>query len=193
MNIVTPKTSKIKISRLTLHVLSFILGLIALTCSRANCQDGNHRTVALPAIPDAPSLNVGTKNAPHSQLDMKTAKSANGIPDLLIDSHAKPKTINRQFLLLNTFLAVSTVADTETTLHCLNFPRCREANPILGSHPSRAQVYELAVPVTALAIYLSYHYKRKSPSRNWWKAYPLFIGGLHTFAAVSNLATAYGQ
>ncbi len=136
-------------------------------------------------LPNAPSHNENM--ADNYALGLQqTDPSGMNVRDLVIASYKKPKVIDRQFILLNTFQVLAAVADAETTLSCLNSPSCREVNPILGSHPTRGRVYAIGVPLTALSVYLSYHYKRKGPTRSWWKAYPLTLSAVHTFAAINN-------
>ncbi len=135
-------------------------------------------------LPNAPSQsNAATK------VDDSVSQSHDStlyVRDIAIESHKKPKTIDSQFLLLNALQVIAAVADAETTLSCVSSPRCTEVNPILGDHPTRGRMYALAVPLTSLSVYLSYHYKRQSPSRDWWKVYPLTLIGVHTVGAVAN-------
>ena len=150
---------------------------------KTNPQDP--RADSAPAeLPNDPSRsNAATKvDDPVSQSHDSTLY----VRDIAIESHKKPKTIDSQFLLLNALQVIAAVADAETTLSCVSSPRCSEVNPILGAHPTRGRMYALAVPLTSLSVYLSYHYKRQSPSRNWWKVYPLTLLGVHTFGALAN-------
>jgi hypothetical protein len=135
-------------------------------------------------LPNAPSQsNAATKvDDPVSQSHESTLY----VRDIAIDSHKKPRTIDSQFLLLNALQVIAAVADAETTLSCVSSPRCSEVNPILGDHPTRGRMYALAVPLTSLSVYLSYHYKRQSPSRDWWKVYPLTLSVIHAVGAVAN-------
>jgi hypothetical protein len=119
--------------------------------------------------------------------------------DFAIEAYTgkKPKTVDREFLVLNGLLVIAAIADAESTLRC-NPDRCRELNPILGSHPTRREVYSLGVPLTAFEIFLAYHYKRLSPTRNgWkngWKTFPIAFAAIHGFAAVNNLVVSeHGQ
>ncbi len=154
-------------------------------------QDCSHREPAVSALPNTPSQVVNpqtiTRKSPYLESPVPSVR------DLAIDSYKKPKTIDRQFLILNAMMVAATVADAETTLNCVSSPSCQETNPLLGSHPSRGRVYAVAVPLTAAAIYLSYHYKRVSPSRSWWKAYPLVLTGVHAFGALYNSSSSNGQ
>jgi hypothetical protein len=147
---------------------------------------------AISELPDAPSAVKGpTTNA---GLAPERSLSELDVRDLAIESYTgkEPKTIDRQFLVLNALLVVSAVADAESTLLC---SRCREVNPLLGSHPTRQRVYAIGVPLTAFQIYLAYHYKRLSPTRNGvitgWKAFPIAFAAIHGLAAAHNFVVAH--
>jgi hypothetical protein len=157
----------------------------------AGSQNCSPEGSAVAALPNTPSQVV--KDPATSQPSPYLESTVPGVRDLAIDSYKKPKTIDRQFLILNAMMVAATVADAETTLNCVSAPSCQEINPLLGSHPTRGRVYAVGVPLTALAIYLSYHYKRVSPSRAWWKAYPLVLTGVHTFGALNNVSASNGR
>lgn len=97
----------------------------------------------------------------------------------------KPKTIDHQFVLFNTLQIAASVADAETTVAGIRLG-LNEVNPFVGRHPTRARVYEVVLPVDSVIVLLSYHYKRISPSRKWWRLYPESGIAVHTFAAASN-------
>jgi len=154
-------------------------------------QDCSKGDTGVSSLPNTPSQVVNDQAS--SRRTPYLESTVPGVRDLAIDSYKKPKTIDRQFLLFNALMIATTVADAETTINCVSSPNCEEVNPILGSHPTRGRVYAVGVPLTAFAIYLSYHYKRVSPTRNWWKAYPLVLTVVHTFGAVNNLSASHGQ
>jgi hypothetical protein len=53
--------------------------------------------------------------------------------------------------------------DIEVSLHELHIhPGAYEVNPLLGHYPSRARYYAVELPLTGLAIWSSWHYKRQS-------------------------------
>ncbi len=143
-------------------------------------------------LPDAPSAVSGP--AIRTGLAADRSLSELDVRDLAIESYTgkQPKTIDHQFLLLNGLLVISAVADAESTLLC---SRCREVNPILGSHPTRQKIYAIGVPLTAFQIYLAYHYKKLSPTRNGvitgWKAFPVAFTAIHGLAAVNNFLVAH--
>jgi hypothetical protein len=143
-------------------------------------------------LPNAPSqtTRVTNSDAPAARPIQPTGVN---VRDLAIESYTKPRTIDRQFILLNTLLVAVTLADAETTLNCLSSPRCHEVNPILGSHPTRGKMYALAVPLTTVSVYLSYHYKRKSPSKGWWKVYPLTFSAVHSVGPIHQLIASHSH
>lgn len=170
-------------SRITHFVVA--LGLLVFASLNAEAQ----ARVSLSELPNAPSQAVGTGSSALTSLQIKPTDI--NVRDLAIESYKPPRTIDRQFIVLNTLQVLAAIADAETTLNCVRSPHCSEVNPILGSHPTRGGMYALAVPLTALSVYLSYHYKHKSPTRDWWKAYPLTLSAVHSFGAVNNLVVSH--
>jgi hypothetical protein len=143
-------------------------------------------------LPDAPSAVSSSKAG--AGWASERSLSEPDVRDLAVESYTgkEPKTIDRQFLALNALLVISAVADAESTLLC---SRCREVNPLLGSHPTRQRIYAIGVPLTAFQIYLAYHYKRLSPTRNGvitgWKAFPIAFAAIHSLAAANNFLVAH--
>ncbi len=170
------------VSRISYFVAAF--GSLVFVSVNADAQS----RISLADLPNAPSETASTSSSaltlPLTDLHVR---------DLAIESYKPPRTIDRQFIVLNTLEVLAAVADAETTLNCVPSPNCREINPILGPHPSRGKMYALALPVTALGVYVSYYYKRKAPTRGWWKVYPLTFSAVHAFAAVNNLAAAHAN
>ena len=72
-----------------------------------------------------------------------------------------------------------TIADIETTQHCLGDGTCRELNPLIPH--SRAGMYAVNIPVNAVAMYLSYRLKAGG-HKTWWIA-PIAISGVHGVGA----------
>ena len=92
----------------------------------------------------------------------------------------------RGFMLLSATAVVSTVADIELTAHCLaTNPNCREANPLFGSHPSRARMYAIAMPMTAAQIWFSNHLRKKHPERKLWMLPTISVTVVHSLGAMS--------
>jgi hypothetical protein len=149
-----------------------------LLCGNANAQqsDGD--------LPNAPSEVSRAYEKPTQPQPLIA------VPELKVESYRPAKTINRQFIVLNALLVASFLADAEVTLNCVASPGCREANPLLGNHPSRARLYSVGIPITVLSIAWSYHDKRKSPSRAGWKAYPIVFAAAHCAAVVTTLSIA---
>ncbi len=145
-------------------------------------------------LPDSPDVSLTVPLTTNSPVTSQTVRATPlNVRDLPIESYDNPRTINREFIILNTIQVLAAIADAETTLTCTTSSHCREVNPLLGGHPTRGKMYALAVPVTALSVYLSYHYKRKSPTKGWWRIYPLALSAIHGFGAANNLVVANSQ
>ena len=100
----------------------------------------------------------------------------------------KPRVFNRTFALLATVSAAMTVADVELTANCLKTAaNCREANPLLGSNPSRTRLYGVSVPIYAGEFALSQMLRRKFPDRKSWTRPFLSLVGAHAVGVGSNL------
>jgi len=209
MDSCSPSQKSVRLSKrchLGVACLVFTFALFAIESQLANAQvtpcvpdstppagspDCSQGDASVSSLPNTPSQVINSQNSTRKSPYLESPVP--GVRDLAIDSYKKPKTIDRQFLILNAMMVAATVADAETTLNCVSSPSCQETNPLLGSHPTRGRVYAVGVPLTAVAIYLSYHYKRVSPSRNWWKAYPLVLTGVHAFGALYNSSSSNGQ
>ena len=146
--------------------------------------------VARAILPDAPVDARVESTAGFSPAAIQSAVPS--VRDFVIEQYHKPKIIDREFIILNSLTFISNVADSEISLHGLNLG-LRESNPILGSHPSREAYYALGVSNCLAALYLSYHFKRVSPGRGWWKAFPVALTTAHTFGAVYSAANIYGR
>ncbi len=77
------------------------------------------------------------------------------------------------------------IADIETTAHALE-AGCREANPMFGDHPSRAKMYGVMVPVTALHSFVGYRLAKHNPKSKFWKVGNFIGAGGHGVAAIHN-------
>jgi hypothetical protein len=94
----------------------------------------------------------------------------------------------RGFAILATISVAATIADVELTSNCLKTSaNCREANPILGSNPSRARLYGFNVPITAGEILLSGVLRRRSPERKFWRVPLISVTGTHAAGIASNM------
>mgnify|MGYP001562935864 CR=1 FL=1 len=90
------------------------------------------------------------------------------------------------FIALHSISAAMTVADLETTRACLRIsPRCYEANPIFGKHPSTARLYGTTIPIQAGTVLLSAWIKKQDSG--WWRLTPMLNIGLRSFAVTVNL------
>lgn len=76
-----------------------------------------------------------------------------------------------------TALVLSTAYDIEGTQACLKAHACREGNPIIGKHPSRARMYGTAMPLNAITIFAMGRLKKQGDG------YPaVFIASILSFA-----------
>jgi hypothetical protein len=111
-------------------------------------------------------------------------------PTLAIERNTNKSwhTLDRKFILLQTFSTMALLADLETTARGLaQQPRATELNPLFGKDPSRARLYGIAVPLNIFPFYLSYHSKKIAPRRSVWKVGPEMCIAVHTAAAINNV------
>jgi len=88
----------------------------------------------------------------------------------------KPKPVaDAKFIGMSALAMGLTIADIETTQHCLGNGTCRELNPMIPH--SRAGMYAVNIPINALAMYVSYRLKAGG-HKTWWIA-PIAISGAH--------------
>lgn len=122
--------------------------------------------------------------ASRSQLPL----SASAEPPAYVPAYVRPiepvkwkskRVINRKFIGINALAMGLTIADIESTQHCLGNHTCRELNPLMPR--SRAGMYAVNVPVNLGLMYLSYRLKA-SGRKTWWIA-PLAISGSHAVGA----------
>jgi hypothetical protein len=111
----------------------------------------------------------------------------------LVENTPRPVPVrsnsNRTFLLLATISAAAMVADVELTANCLRtVANCHEANPLLGSNPSRTRLYGVNVPLYAGEMLMSRAFRRKYPDRKLWMLPVLSTTGAHIAGAASNMA-----
>ena len=100
----------------------------------------------------------------------------------------KPRTFNHTFAILALVSAAMTVADVELTANSLKtVANSREANPLLGSNPSRARLYGVSVPIYAGEIALGHLLRRRFPERKSWMRPFVSLTGAHAVGVVSNL------
>lgn len=84
--------------------------------------------------------------------------------------------------MVHSFNVVATVADVESTQHCLHAGTCREGNPLMSS--KRAGAYAVSLSLTGIETVFSEN-QRKHGHKYWWIV-PLLGGSIHTGAAFSN-------
>ena len=82
-----------------------------------------------------------------------------------VSSESNPRVIDKRFIGMSALVMGLTIADLESTQHCLSNHTCRELNPMLPT--SRAGMYAVNVPINAGAMYLAYRLKAGG-HRNWW-------------------------
>lgn len=100
----------------------------------------------------------------------------------------KAHTLGRSFAILATVSAATTVADIELSVNCMRtVVNCREANPLMGSDPSRARLYGVNVPIYVGQVVLSRMLKRKFPERKLWLMPLLSLTGTHAAGVASNI------
>lgn len=145
---------------------------------------------ATPAdLPAAPS-SLRTCSGDNTTRTPQIAASAPQLPVVLPSSTAR--TIDRKFILLQTFSTLALVSDLESTAHVVagRQPQASEVDPLFGKHPTRARLYGIGVPLDAFVIYMSYHAKKVAPKRKLWEIGPALSIAIHSAATINNLAVA---
>ena len=159
---------------------------------REPSQAAASATASVPELPDAPSA-LG--NDPKSSTVAHEPNGTNLAPSTLVTERAperRQRTVDRQFILLHALSTMALIADLETTARAVEgLPRATEVNPLFGQHPTRARLYGIGVPLDALTIYVSYHYKKTEPKRSVWKVGPALSIAVHTAVAINNLIVAH--
>src|SRR5579863_3181514 len=150
----------------------FLLSVVLLVGVRLYGQgtqgsDGEQGAVVLP---DSPS-STNRKPEEDATAGAVRLRSLGGLATALSFQSApfqkRPHVVNRAFALFALYQFAAGIADLETTER--GFARGdSEGNPLIGSHPSRATLYEIALPVSLGIALWSYSLKKKGPhSRNW--------------------------
>jgi hypothetical protein len=99
---------------------------------------------------------------------------------------------DRGFLIVSLFQIGATIGDIESTQYGLGHG-AKEANPLFGSHPSRATQYAIAMPIAAGVVAWSYRLKRSAPHSGRWLIPQIVAGVVHTGALCHNFMTAKTQ
>jgi len=121
---------------------------------------------------------------------LQSLHSLGGAPPVLsIESPSSQQTrhvVNRAFVWLTLYQFAGAILDVESTEALLS-RRYREANPLVGEHPSRIQLYGITVPVSTGVLLWSYKLKKKGPHSHLWMIPPSVVGTGHIAAAMHNL------
>jgi hypothetical protein len=121
-------------------------------------------------VPQSQQLRASTDVPPYVAPYMRPIKMETTKPSRVVD---------RKFVGMSALVLGLTVADIETTQHCLSNSTCKELNPLMPH--SRAGMYAVNIPINAAAMYLSYRLKA-SGHKTWWIA-PIAISGAHAVGA----------
>lgn len=121
-------------------------------------------------------------------LPVKQELRASAEPPTYMASYIRPieaaqpkakRVVDAKFVGMSALVMGTTIADIETTQHCLGNGTCRELNPMIPH--SRAGMYAVNLPINALAMYVSYRLKAGG-HKTWWIA-PIAISGAHGIGA----------
>ena len=114
-------------------------------------------------------------------------------PPVLLSQSGPPRegtrVADRSFILPTLFQIGATIGDIESTQYGLSHG-VREANPLYGSHPSRAMQYGITMPIAAAIVGWSYRLKKSAPHSRYWLIPPVVVGSIHTPALGHNLMVA---
>jgi hypothetical protein len=104
----------------------------------------------------------------------------------------KPPLFDRKFLVLAGISTAATLLDITTTSNCIfKYSNCQEANPLLGSHPSRAKIYGVNFSLLAGELFASAWLRHQMPHKKSWLIPPLIGTAGHGLAAVLNFRTIH--
>jgi hypothetical protein len=151
-----------------------------------------------------PSTNE--KSLPDSASTSKAAAENSDMPFVVRPVPIRPPTLrietgptaerrhvaDRKFLIASLFQIGATIGDIESTQYGLGHG-ATEANPLFGSHPSRATQYAIAMPIAAGVVAWSYRLKRSAPHSGRWLIPQIVAGVVHTGALCHNFMTAKTQ
>jgi hypothetical protein len=110
-------------------------------------------------------------------------------PIVVVPKAQKPVS-TRKFWALTAFSAAMTVADIELTQNCLATVRgCYETDPLYGTHPTRARMYAINVPINAAVAYVSYKAMTGKRLSKLWAWPQLALTATHFGGVVTNITT----
>jgi hypothetical protein len=110
-------------------------------------------------------------------------------PEVALATAVEHKRVaDRRFWTFTGVNASLMVVDAELTVHCINtYPlTCREANPVMGSHPGRLRLYSIGGSVFAFQSLVSYAMRRRDPEGRLWM-FPPIVGWI-----THGIGTAFG-
>lgn len=84
--------------------------------------------------------------------------------------------------ILHAANVAATIADVETTQHCLHAGTCSEGNPLMPSN--RVGAYAVGFGLVGVETAIAEH-ERKRGRRGWWFG-PVVGGSVHAGAAIAN-------
>lgn len=107
-----------------------------------------------------------------------------GIP-LRAQEPPRHRIADKKFWFAVGLAVAATVADVETTAHCVKLHACIEGNPLYDPRPSRAKMYAIGAPVTGVSAFFAYYMKHERFDRTWW--IPLApVTAVHGYATIRN-------
>jgi hypothetical protein len=151
----------------------------------------NTRDQIASKLPDAPSASRAVEDSRTDASALRTLEiSAKPLSAILRPPEASRRIADSKFWLLNAFQIAGTIADIESTVAGQKDPNTHESNLLLGSHPSRGQMYAVTLPINVGIALLSYRLKKHAPHSQMWKIPPLVFGSIHGLAAARNVFVA---
>jgi hypothetical protein len=127
---------------------ALVIAMAVITCAHA--ADSSSNTSTKPLLAASAAAPAYT---PPYQRTFQMEKSA--------------RVVDTPFVAMSVAVMGLTIADIESTQHCLSNHTCTELNPMLPL--SRAGMYAVNIPINAGAMYLAYRLKG-SGHRSWWIA-----------------------
>lgn len=154
-----------------MRLLAFVLLLAPLAAAQETMQ-----------LPDAPSQTIANNNVVQAMMTNPRSERSNAFA--VKKPQPKKAIKSPSYILLLTAATAATIADCESTRAALNDPNNRESNPLFGTHPSRARMYGISVPILAVNAWAGATLKQRG--KRWWPLGLTVVTGAHGAAALHN-------
>ena len=142
------------------------------------------------ALPNAPSSTIEVAEAVPPVPDLGREPALRVAPALMpaalvtaAEPPARPKIVDKKFIILGALAFGLTSMDLEFTQRCLHRGTCVELNPTMPH--SHLGMYAVNTPTNLAVMYLAYR-RRSHGKKDWWVA-PVIDIGAHVVGVGSNI------